>query len=969
MIKNILNGITNGLINSKEEALEPYKPKILVNDAFGCKKVLTSICAELNRCEEFKFSVAFLTEGGVTVLLNTLKELEDKKIKGTIIVSQYQNFTQPKALKKLLNFKNIDLRIVTEEQCKMHAKGYIFKKGDEYSFIVGSSNLTQEALCLNKEWNLLLCGEKEGKLVQDILQEFKNLYNLSTEITTEWIEEYSKIYNLKLNVSKNANNSLVIPSDFVKPNKMQVNALSRLEQLRSLGEKKALIVSATGTGKTYLAAFDVKKYNPKKFLFIVHREQIAKTALASFQKVIGSTKKMALLGGGKKDVDNADYVFAMITTLTKDDVLHSFKKDEFDYIVIDEVHRAGAASYQKVFKYFTPKFLLGMSATPERTDGFNIYEMFDFNIAYEIRLQDAIQEELICPFHYFGVSEISVNGKALDDASDFRYLTCDERVNNIIKQIEFYGYCGNRVKGLIFCSRKEEARELSKKFNALGYKTESLDGSDSQEKREKTIQRLEQDVYNEDALDYIFTVDIFNEGVDIPAVNQIVMLRPTESSIIFIQQLGRGLRKFADKDYVVVIDFIGNYDNNYLIPIALSGDKSLNKDALRQYVFKGTEIIPGCCTVYLDPVAKERIYSKIDTAQLGGIKILKDAYIDLRNKLGKVPSIMDFEKYGSIDVLKILRHPKYYSYYNFLKSIKEDDYKIQLNNQELLFIEYISRVWACGKRPHELEFLKILLSNSDDILNDFRRIMKNKYPDIKFNDNSIKCVLSQFEQKYYGASYKKYESSIFIEKISGKYVTSTIFKKCLENSDFKNMVLELIDFALERNKSKYGNRYLNTSFQLYQKYTYEDVCRCLDWKQNEIPQNIGGYKYDSTTNTFPIFINYNKDDNISNSIKYEDKFLNNSLFRAISKNGRTKDSKDVKTILNSKGNNTQIELFVRKNKDDKESKEFYYLGKIYPTGEANEFVMGDKKDGKKAVEIFYSLKTPLEESLYQYITG
>lgn len=968
MIKDVLNGITNGLIDSKEEALESYKPKILVNDAFGCKKVLTSICAELDKCEEFKFSVAFLTEGGVTVLLNTLRELENKNIKGTIIVSQYQNFTQPKALKKLLNFKNIDLRIVTEEQCKMHAKGYIFKKGEEYSFIVGSSNLTQEALCLNKEWNLLFCGNKEGNLIKEILQEFNNLYNLSTKITSEWINEYSKIYNLKLKATKSANDNLVIPSELVKPNKMQVNALTRIEQLRSMGEKKALIVSATGTGKTYLSAFDVKKFNPKKFLFIVHREQIAKAALASFQKVIGANKKMALLGGGHKDVQDADYVFAMITTLTKDEVLHSFKKDEFDYIVIDEVHRAGAASYQKVFQYFTPKFLLGMSATPERMDGFNIYEMFDYNIAYEIRLQDAIKEELICPFHYFGVSEISVNGIALDDASDFKKLTCDERVKNIIEQIKFYGYCGDRVKGLIFCSRTDEAKELSEKFNKLGYKTVSLDGSDSQETREEMIQRLEQDEYDDNALDYIFTVDIFNEGVDIPAINQIVMLRPTESAVIFIQQLGRGLRKFTDKDYVVIIDFIGNYDNNYMIPIALSGDKSLNKDALRQYVFKGTEIIPGCCTVSLDSIAKERIYSKIDEAKLGGIKILREAYKDLKNKLGKIPNLLDFEKHGSIDVLKILKHPKYYSYYNFLKSI-EGDYTVQLNDQEGLFIEYISRVWACGKRPHELEFLNILLENSCDIVEDFKKVMKNKYPDIKFNKNSLDCVLAQFEQKYYGASYKKYDKSLFVEKESGKYVVSRVFNKCLQNKDFKDLVLELLKFGLERNKTKYSNRYLNTSFQLYQKYTYDDVCRCLDWKQNEIPQNIGGYKYDLNTNTFPVFINYEKDENISASIKYEDKFINNSLIKAISKNGRTKTSKDIKTILDSKQNKTQIELFVRKNKDDEESKEVYYLGKIEPTGEANEFDMGSDENKKKAVEIYYSLKTPVEESIYNYITG
>lgn len=284
----------------------------------------------------------------------------------------------------------------------------------------------------------------------------------------------------------------------------------------------------------------------------------------------------------------------------------------FDIIVIDEVHRAGADSYQRIMDYFMPRFWIGMTASPDRTDGYDIYGLFDHNIAYEIRLQQAMEEKLLCPFHYFGITDLEVDGHIIDDnaiknVQNFTNLVCDDRVNYIMQQMDYYGYSGDKVKGLIFCSSKEEAKELSAKFNTKGMNTLVLTGENSQTEREEAILRLEQDEL-ENSLDYILTVDIFNEGVDIPAVNQVVMLRPTESPIVFIQQLGRGLRKYDGKEYVVVLDFIGNYMNNFMIPIALSGDRTYNKDTIRKYVREGSRIIPGESTIHFDEIIKKRIF-------------------------------------------------------------------------------------------------------------------------------------------------------------------------------------------------------------------------------------------------------------------------------------------------------------------------------------------------------------------------
>jgi superfamily II DNA or RNA helicase len=755
----------------------------------------------------------------------------------------------------------------------------------------------------------------------------------------------------------------IIQFTTINPNRMQVSALQALYDFRSYNAERALVISATGTGKTYLSAFDVRTVNPKRFLFVVHRELIAKDAMDSYQRVIDNGKSMAVMSGGSK-VD-ADYIFAMIQTLSKDEVLRQFRPDEFDYILFDEVHRAGAASYQKVFNYFKPRFLLGMSATPERTDGFNIFEMFDYNIAYEIRLQQAMKERMICPFHYFGISELTIDGEVIEDKTEFSKLTSDERVCNIIEKIEHYGYSGDRVRGLIFCSRKEEAVALSIKFNDQGYRTCALLGIDSQSERESAIERLEQDE-DEGALDYIFTVDIFNEGVDIPAVNQVVMLRPTQSAIIFVQQLGRGLRKKENKEYVVVIDFIGNYENNFLIPIALSGDHTYNKDTIRRFVAEGNRIIPGCSTVNFDTVTRERIYASIDQANFNDSRLIKDSYLALKQRLGRIPLLDEFAKYGSVDLVRIF--DKFGSYHNFLIRY-EKEYTVKLSAKESTYIEFISKKYANGKRPQELEFIKLLIDGHPHPVAEFKEVMKAKYPAIKFTEHTMKCVLNQMMQKFAtGSGRETYISAVFVNKAnSGEYEIFKEFAALLTNNKFKTMILDLIALGLERNILLYGDRYQDTNFQLYQKYTYDDVCKCLDWSQGEVPLNIGGYKFHQVTNTYPVFINYNKEDNIEDTIKYEDRFLSPSSLIAISKSGRSKSSEDVQQALNAREKGIDLCLFVRKNKDDRISKEFYYLGRMFASGNVKEFVMPNTT--AKAVEIDYSLQTPLREDIYDYLVG
>ena len=502
-----------------------------------------------------------------------MRSLTERGVKGQILTGDYLTFTQPKALKKLMKFENIDVRLVSEE--KFHAKGYFFRKKDIWTMIIGSSNLTQTALTTNFEWNLKINSLKDGKIARNILDNFYNIFNNVSKLTAERLNEYEENYLMYKSFNKKIKRQekRLIEKE-VKPNIMQIQALKNLESLRSYA-KRGLLISATGTGKTYLSGFDVKNARAERVLFIAHRKTILSKAKETFETII-KDKKMGIYGENTRE---EDYLFAMIQTMSKKEHLEKFSKDYFDYIIIDEVHHGGAKSYQSLINYFTPKFMLGMTATPERGDNFDIYELFHHNIAYEIRLHDALREELLCPFHYFGISDIEVDGELITEKTVVKKLTADERVNHIIEKSRFYGDSGDKLHGVIFVSRVEEAIELTEKMKSRGIRCEVLTGEDSDSKREKTILDLE-----EGKIEYIITVDIFNEGVDIPCINQVILLRPTESSIVYIQQLGRGLRKYDGKEYVVILDFIGNYEKNFLIPVAVSQDNSYDKEYMKRFI-------------------------------------------------------------------------------------------------------------------------------------------------------------------------------------------------------------------------------------------------------------------------------------------------------------------------------------------------------------------------------------------------
>ena len=974
----LVAGFHTSAIDATYQSNRGYQMEFLSNDASMGKKVLSSIEEELKTCDHFKISVAFITSGGFTCLKQVLKELEEKGIQGEILTTDYLTFSEPKALDTLASLKNIKLRMYcTNGGTGFHTKGYIFQQREIYRIIIGSSNLTMGAITTNREWNTKIVSNENGQIAQDVLREFDELWNSPhTKDYDDFIDDYRAKYNEEKERKKKANaalDALMVKHNLkpLQPNSMQKAFIHNILELRKKGIKKALLTSSTGTGKTFASAFAMRELHPNRLLFVVHREQIAKQALHSYERIFGNSKTYGLLSGNSKEIE-ADFVFATMQTVSKEDVYKQFNRDDFDVIVLDECHHAGSPSYQKIMNYFDPEFWLGMTASPDNNN-YDIYALFDHNIAYDIRLQQALSENLLCPFHYFGITDIVIDGETKTDqdcAHCFSALTSGTRVDYIIKMAEYYGYSGDRVQGLIFCSRKEEAVELSNMFNTHKkkdgslYKTRVLTGDNSQEERETVINQLTAEKEDPNAIDYIFTVDIFNEGVDIPEINQVIMLRPTESPVVFIQQLGRGLRKYSGKEFVVVIDFIGNYTNNFMIPIALSGDRSYNKDAMRKFIQEGSRIIPGSSTIHFDEISRKRIFQSIDPAKTNDAKLIRDSYTTLKYKLGKIPTILDFKQYGAIDVTKIF--DKYGSYYAFLKKY-EKDYTCQLSKDEEVIIGFLSKKLVSFKRIHDLLLLKMLIEQQNRLSTYYAQLLKQQYA-IDMSPLIEESVYLNLTNEFTKDNEKgNYAPCVFVERDDqGKYKLALKFKKMLENPEFKQMVLELLQFGEDRYKDNYSHTYKDTSFQLYQKYTYEDVCRLLGWKKNMNAQNIGGYFYDSYSKTLPVFINYDKADD---AIQYEDRFVSERELIALSKHPRSVTSADAMHIYkkNPEDQDNRIYLFVRKNKDDKEAKEFYFLGEMFAEGSPTAITMAKTNDN--AFEITYRLDVPVRSDIYDYIVN
>ncbi|MCT4395810.1 DUF3427 domain-containing protein [Periweissella beninensis] len=852
----------------------------------------------------FIFAVAFITEAGLLMLKTQLATLAKHNVHGKIITSTYLKFNHPKIFTELSKLTNVEVRVLDE--VPVHMKVYVFERPNERVVILGSGNLTANALVTTEEWHTVTKLPINNQFNQAIEMRLTQLWHMAKPISTEWIKYYRQDWLPQRQglLTEDYVKQDCVKQDCVKPNNMQEKALQAIEKLRSNHVKKALVVSATGTGKTYLAAFDVQQAKAKKVLFIAHREQLLQQAKLTFMNVLGNNPAdyYIYLGEQRAVPTKAKYIFASIQTLTRH--TNDFAREQFDYILIDETHRAIAPSYQLILNYFRPKFLLGLTATPQRTDGFNVYELFDYHLAYEIGLKEALAADMLVPFHYIGVTDYEIDGHLIDDITDLKHLVLDERVTYIIEKATYYGFSGEKLQGLIFVSRQQEGEILADKLSQLGWAAKFLGAKNSAQQRTQAVNDL-----IKGKLKYLITVDLFNEGIDIPSVNQIIMLRPTQSRIIFLQQLGRGLRKSNNKEYVTVLDFIGNYQQNYLIPQAFLTHNLHDKELLRKQLQQLTLV--GTTTINFEEIAAKQILRAVNKTKFDSLKLLQEQFMQLLDRLGRQPMLSDVFNTNVIEIKDIIQ--KYKTYPEFLRKIKVKNIPIFKDDVQQL-LQFISQELVTGTRIHELIILKALILHKNLTEATINKLLENYF----MNEQTFLSVMRvlMITDYYTKADLKKYGEK---NKIIYKNDTWQFNLEIDEISTY--WLLDTINTGIKRIKQQYQS----TKQLTYQeRYSRKEVIRNLNWQKDLPSLDIGGYKYDKSTHTLPIFITLDKQSEDITTIEYQNQFISQNRLPFFSKPKRTLASTTEAVLFNSATNKVQVEVFVKKSDD--EGKYFYYLG-------------------------------------------
>lgn len=936
MHEDLATSLAHGMLQAQANYQSPLAPTLITNTDFNLGDCLNN---ELATAETFIFAVAFITEGGLLMLKTKLADLALRGVKGKIITSTYLGFNQPKMFAELLKLPNVTVEIVTDGA--FHTKAYYIQHANHHTILVGSGNLTATALKTNLEWTVKLSSLTEGAFTQQFQHALAQLSSQAVPLTPAWLAEYTAQYQAPLPTK-----TPVSTVTQITPNQMQGAALTALQVLRHQDANRALVVSATGTGKTYLAAFDIQQAQPKRVLFIAHREQLLHQAMATFKRIFTAPTDTFGIYSGSQHTSSTRFVFASIQTLTKH--YADFDPTAFDYIVIDETHRAKAPSYQQLFTYFKPTFMLGITATPERTDGFNVYELFDYNLAYEISLADALAADMLVPFNYIGVADYQVDNELITDLTALKYLVADERVEHLIAKTNYYGYAGEQLRGLIFVSRIEEGEILAVKLTERGLASQFLSAQSSNAEREQAVAALEAGT-----LTYLIAVDIFNEGIDIPAVNQIVMLRSTQSKIIFLQQLGRGLRKFAGKEYLTVIDFIGNYQNNYLIPQAFESGTITDKDHLRLQVLQPQ--ISGLSTINFEAIAAQQILKAVTAVKFDRIAVLKQQFQALCNRFGRQPTLVEVYQSNQMDVRLILN--KFKMYPAFVSKMT-GEIMPALAADFTAWLQFISQELAFGQRRHELLILQALLKQGPLTTMEVLTILEDEYHD-QATLSSIVNVLG-IKDYFTATDRRKYGDQPIVDLIGDTWQLPRLFTY-LEQT----MLLDAIEVGLLMISTSNDKQ---NQFTLYQKYRRKDVVRLLNWASDLPSIDIGGYKYDVPTQTLPIFITVEKNGQAATDLNYDNNFIAPNRLPFYSKANRTLSSPVEAALFDAQNRDIFVPLFVKKSDD--EGAAFYYLGPVtveQQTTQTTELLNQRTQKMQPVVRFELVLNTDVPMHLWEYL--
>ncbi|TDL35592.1 DUF3427 domain-containing protein [Macrococcoides bohemicum] len=909
--------------------------KLITNDHTTYNYMIDQLKNELLTCDSFDIIVSFIRGSGLNMLVNTLNILRDLGVKGRIITSTYMNVTQPEALRKLMEYENIDVKVYQSSKLddSFHTKAYLFHRTNSMSsVIIGSSNITKAALKTGEEWNIRTYEKASDSVYvktqarYDMLWGSEKVVELNESLISKY-ENFIEINKVLRPISQSFNINKT-DDDVFKPNSMQKEAIKNLLLSIEKGHKRGIAIAATGTGKTFLSAMAAEKLDPRNVLFIAHRNELLESGIKTFKKIFNKEKESEFVKYKADQRVIKKFTFASIQTLVKD--IDLMQKDDFDIIIIDEFHHATASNYMKVINYFTPGFLLGLTATPERTDDGDVYELAEYNVISDVRLKHALESELLVPFQYYGISDETVDladrdGIDVDEIT--KRLSTNKRVEFIIKKINQYTLSGP-MKAIGFCQNIKHAYYMNEEFKKRGYHSIVLTGSNSDEERQDAIKDLQDD---DKDLEIIFTVDLFNEGVDIPQINLILFLRPTESSIIFTQQLGRGLRIHDDKEYLTVLDFVTNDRKNYLVPIALSGDPIfMGKGKLKSIIENNFNNLSDQIHIELDYKSKEDILNTIDHTKfysaentkrvvrsfLEEIKIIKK---DNQHTL----SILDFYNYENAPDIFMIFNKTYKNLSQINKAINAEskiDKKINENKFYKYIFNEITKILPL-RRIFDYVILVEVLRNSSTSIENIKKLFMEMLS-IELNESSESKIKYAIDR----LSKLSFESKPFLI-VDGEEIK-------LENNysiekDIKNLLYEYLQYGFYTYKKDFLPEEINREIDLYlyKQYKRSDVLALIGYDKaiDSLREGVLQYK-----GNYFLFVNLFKDDEAKeNKLNYQDYFIDKTVFHWQSQNQTSQNSNTGQNLINHKKNEKTIHLFVRREKKEEGiSMPFYYVGEL-----------------------------------------
>lgn len=883
---------------------------------------------EIRTADEIYFLVSFIKYSGLRLILDDLREFtKSKKLK--IITTSYMGASDYKAIYELSKLPNTEIKISYDtKRTRLHAKAYYFKRKTGFSTAyIGSSNLSNPAMSNGLEWNLKVSEYTSPDVINSIIQNFKTYWN--DEEFTDFslhVEEDKRILKESLAAYRNDQQDHFAFFD-LKPYEHQKIILEDLQFEREEHKSyRNLVVSATGTGKTMVAAFDYKnqiKNGDKKILFLAHRKEILKQALYTFRSVL-KDYNFGELWTGETNIQKKTHLFATIQTLNSSENYKDFAKDYFDYIVIDESHHSAAHTYLNVLEYFHPEILLGLTATPERMDNLNILEFFDNRIASEIRLTDAINRKLLSPFHYFGITDPedlshltwSRGGYEVSELENV-YTKSNQRVDVIIASMNKYLLDIDNFKALGFCVSIKHAEFMANSFKKVNIPSIALHSKSSSKERDTAIQRL-----RSGEIKCIFTVDLFNEGVDIPEVDTILFLRPTESLTIFLQQLGRGLRLSENKEVLTVLDFIGhahqNYDFSYKFRALMGrGKKNISKEIQEEF-----PNMPIGSHIKLEKVAQEYILQNIQASTNHKTK-LKQMILNFKNNFSKELTLENFLDCYDLNI------NEFYSRHSFYQLLTELNVKSNYDVKDKKLLNNALRRFSTVDSKRLLSFSK--------------KILTEKIVIEDLTEQEI-LLLGMFHYTVWGrVPEKSYKDNLKILKEDNP----DIVKELLDIIAYNQKSIQVREIAYEEQE---------IPLDVYSSYTVDQVLVAFG-------KTVEDYKYpfregvlyieDYHTDIFFITINKNEEDYLPTTM-YNDYAINQKLFNWETQSQTSDTSPTGKRYIEDRSEEHKILLFVRENKTE--------YGKAAPyrfLGNASYH----SHSGNKPIEIIWEMDHPIPERI------